>query len=527
MTPHIFSATPSGYSAKLITVEADSNRGLPSFNIVGMANKSVNESKERVKSALINSGFQFPKKHLTINLAPADLQKSGTHLDLPIALASLLVSHQLPLSDTTGYLFTGELSLSGHLRPVSGIINITEIAKQQGFHTICLPLDNFQQANLISGIKILPFKTLRELFLHLTGLQPLSQVNLKSTTNTVVKNNETSVETSDFDQIHGQTFAKRALTIALAGHHNILLSGPPGTGKTLLAKSALSLLPPLSPKERISVTKLHSLNPHSKELNNQNIHIARPFRTPHHTSTLSSIIGGGPSALPGEISYAHKGILFLDELPEFPKHILEALRQPLEDRQVTISRTHHKFTYPADFMLIATMNPCPCGYFNDPFHPCTCTPNQILNYHKKLSGPLLDRIDLFVTVDRLKPAELNSIFNSSLKNNSPKQNLSTNFSTSNVVKNTITEAISHQKLRSSSLNYFNSSLTPKQIIKFVKLSQSAQNLLNNASNSLGLSSRSYFKIIKVAQTIADLESSPQIKDHHLAEALNYRQKSSV
>ena len=339
MIAKTLSALPYGFESSLIEVEGDKNRGLPAFNIVGMAKKTVFEARERVKSALITSGFSFPQEKITINLAPADLEKEGTSLDLPIAINLLVLSGQLRQEDIENAAFAGELSLDGSLRPIRGAVNIAEAARKAGLKTLFVPAKNLNQAKLISGLEVIGVDTLTQLFLHLKGEKIIKNYQ------TVVKNTETGVDTIQFSDIKGQSLAKRALEIAVAGHHNILLSGPPGTGKTALSKAAANLLPDLTQQELISVVKLHSLTEATS-----NVSRKRPFRAPHHTSSLISLIGGGASANPGEISLAHFGILFLDELPEFKRNHLEALRQPLEDKKISISRANYKFTYPADFI---------------------------------------------------------------------------------------------------------------------------------------------------------------------------------
>lgn len=532
MIAKVYSAIPYGYEGRLLEIEGDTNQGLPSFNIVGMANKTISEARERVRAALANSGFLFPQRKVTINLAPAELAKDGSHLDLPIALAILILSEQILPTSVAKRLFVGELSLNGDTKPVRGIINIVETAVAAGFTEVFLPAANYHQAKLAPGIKITPIQDLKDLYLHLHGLAPQPTVVKNTVTDSkpTLNTNFNHKNYPSLSEIQGQSLAKRALTIAVAGHHNLLLTGPPGTGKTLLAKAALSLLPPPSPPEQTEITKIHSLSPTMPPLI-----IERPFRSPHHSASITSIIGGGPHVSPGEISLAHRGVLFLDEFPEFPRNVIESLRQPLEDHQITITRANQQATYPANFMLIATMNPCPCGHLGDPDHPCTCSATQIQNYQKRLSGPILDRIDLVVQVEHIKANELtwspnvvkNTKTDTKCKTKSTAQNVvkntQTDLNTQNV-KNTITEVHQIQFQRYGSAK-FNSDLTSAEIQHYIHLNPKALDLLRTATDRLHLSTRSYFKTIKIAQTIADLDHSTEVKVEHISEALTFRQRT--
>lgn len=536
MIAKVYSAIPSGFEGQIIEVESDLSKSLPSFNIVGMANKTIFEARERVRAAINQSNLIFPTKKVTVNLAPAEVTKNGTHLDLPIALSILVLSKQLLQSDIEEKIFVGELSLTGEIRPIKGIINIIEAAQQAGFNDIFLPSQNLPQASLIPNVNLIGVNHLSELVLHLRGIRPIPEYVVKnklpdnsattpSLRQSVVEKTTTPDTTSNtilLDHIKGQALAKRALTIAIAGRHNILLSGPPGAGKTMLAHVAANLLPPPSPEEQITITKLHSIGQDNTEIIS-----TRPFRAPHHTASSKSIIGGGQNAFPGEISLAHGGILFLDELPEFSRSVLEALRQPLEDRTVSITRVNHRITYPADLMLIATMNPCPCGYLGDTHHECTCTQNQIHNYRSKISGPILDRIDITLNISKIDNNDLLESLSpvspaarsSKLPRSTPNQHLSMH----NIVKNKIIDCYKIQHDRYQCTNFYNSNLTSHQITNTIHLSTASKHLLKEAMSSLNLTARAYFKTIKIARTIADLERSTEIEVEHISEAISFRQ----
>lgn len=500
----IMSVAPVGFEGHIVEVESDLSKGLPGLQIVGLGNKAIDEAKERVKSAITNSLLEYPARKITVNLAPAELPKDGTLYDLPIALAILASSGQLRPQEVSGAIFAGELALDGRLRPINGAISVAETARREGYSTIYVPTANVDQALLVDGMTVIGVDCLSDLFLHLKQERIISPTERDDGP----AQDTTHGSTTTLDDIYGQEQAKRALIIAAAGHHNILFAGPPGAGKTMLAKTLTSLLPTLTPSEILEVTKIHSL----AGVTTGGIVTTRPFRAPHHTSSQIALIGGGTRPRPGEVSLAHQGVLFLDEIPEYPRSVLESLRQPLEDKTVAVTRANGRALYPANFMLVATMNPCPCGYYGDQTHECTCSTTQILNYQRKLSGPLLDRIDMTISVTRIPNQQLLSTLAVS-----DKQHL--------FAQNAIANAIITQHNRYKSGNKYNSSLSSSEVKTHIPLSPDVHTMLTAAADKLGLSPRSYFKVLKVAQTIADIDGAPAVTVQHLAEALQYRRPS--
>ena len=511
MLVKVFSACVQGLQATTVTIEVNSTRGIR-FILVGLPDNAVKESHERIMAAIENSGYPFPTRAITVNLAPADIRKEGSGFDLPLAIGILATENHVDSRQLERFMMVGELSLDGSIMPVKGALPIAIKAREMGFDGLFVPEQNVREAAVVNNLDVYGVRHINQVVGHLNGMQILEPTRIDTRAEFYAQQ-----ATFDFDfaEVKGQEQVKRALEIAAAGGHNLVMVGPPGSGKSMLAKRLPGILPPLTLQESLETTQIHSVAVNLPAGCSLIAH--RPFRAPHHTISPVALVGGGQNAQPGEISLAHNGVLFLDELPEFPRQVLEVMRQPLEDRQINIARAKYSITYPASFMFVASMNPCPCGYYGDPTHHCTCTPGQVSRYLSKISGPLLDRIDIHCEIQAVPFAQL-----SRMQPGEPSSAIRERVIKARKIQ---TERFSHIPVaagREGSRVHCNAQMTEKMLHQYAEPDAASLEMLRLAMERLKLSARAYNRILKVARTIADLEGSEHVQSQHIAEAIGYR-----